>query len=261
VTNVTIRVWEKKFDRVAGRSVYYIKCARTGCPSEEHIMGEWGEKTATQILPKKFKQKGWQVGRSCATDYCKTCVEFFKKTAKQRAGKATAAEVEELKKIDQAESLVCEAVADTANGEVTMKPRTDLVLVTSPEDKREMTRTDRRLIIAKIEEVYIDEDRGYDAGWDDQKVATELGVPRKWVETLRDENFGPAKSEDVTKMLADFGLLQKDVAEAVKRVLESQKDLERAIQMNKDSTARLAALEPRISRMERLVGDIEKRSR
>lgn len=61
-------------------------------------------------------------------------------------------------------------------------------------DEREMTRTDRRVIIAKLEDVYLDEQTGYKGDWNDAKVATDLGVPLVWVETLREENFGPAKN-------------------------------------------------------------------
>jgi len=56
---------------------------------------------------------------------------------------------------------------------------------------REITREERRLIIGKLEEVYIDEKRGYSGGWHDERVAKEMGVPRAWVAMLRDENFGP----------------------------------------------------------------------
>jgi hypothetical protein len=60
----------------------------------------------------------------------------------------------------------------------------------SEEPPRNMTRDDRRIIISKLDAVYLDAKRGYDAGWSDQKVATDLGVPRKWVEDIRAENFG-----------------------------------------------------------------------
>lgn len=50
---------------------------------------------------------------------------------------------------------------------------------------------DRRLIFGKLNEVYIDQDRGYSNGWSDERVATDMGVARAWVAKVRDEFFGP----------------------------------------------------------------------
>lgn len=71
------------------------------------------------------------------------------------------------------------------------------------EPPREMSRDDRRLIFAKLDEVYVDENTGYSAGWTDDKVATDLGVPRAWVAQIRDENFGPGTNEEITKLLGE----------------------------------------------------------
>jgi len=77
----------------------------------------------------------------------------------------------------------------------------------------EMQREDRRIILAKLNEVYLDEQRGYDNGWSDHRVAEDLGVPRKWVEGLREENFGPAgDNEGLRKFAADVKALVADLA-------------------------------------------------
>jgi hypothetical protein len=64
------------------------------------------------------------------------------------------------------------------------------------EPPREMTRDDRRVIFAKLQDVYVDEKVGYGNGWNDQKVAADLGVPLAWVRTIRDENFGTERSNE-----------------------------------------------------------------
>lgn len=69
----------------------------------------------------------------------------------------------------------------------------------------EMSRADRRIIFAQIEEVYVDETTGYRDGWSDSAVAKHLGahIPLAWVAAVREENFGPVKDNgEVRDMLA-----------------------------------------------------------
>jgi len=57
---------------------------------------------------------------------------------------------------------------------------------------RQMTRDDRRIVFDKINGVY---DGGtYIAPWSDAAVAKDLGIPRDWVSSVREEFFGPAGS-------------------------------------------------------------------
>lgn len=67
----------------------------------------------------------------------------------------------------------------------------------------EPTRADKRLIFAKLEEVYVDESAGYKTPWTDAAVAKDLGVPMAWVASVREENFGPANDNgEIRDMLA-----------------------------------------------------------
>ncbi len=59
---------------------------------------------------------------------------------------------------------------------------------------REMTRADKRKILEKLQETYLDETQGYIAPWTDKRVADDLCVPPAWVADLRDDLFGPAHS-------------------------------------------------------------------
>ena len=54
---------------------------------------------------------------------------------------------------------------------------------------------DRRVIIAKLNDLYVDEATGYRDDWNDAMVAKDLGAPIEWVREIRDENFGPHRNE------------------------------------------------------------------
>lgn len=105
---------------------------------------------------------------------------------------------------------ICEACAKPANGK-----RSDLIV----EPVREMQLRDKRRIIERLTETYIDETRGYAQGWSDHKLSVELNLPRKWVEVTRAENFGPVKTNeqrdafiaDADKLIVD---LRSFIAEA-----------------------------------------------
>ena len=79
----------------------------------------------------------------------------------------------------------------------------------------ELTKENRRAILAKLEDVYVDETTGYSAGWTDAKVAADLGVPRAWVTTLRSENFGPEGNEEIKIALAEAKELMAAINKAM----------------------------------------------
>ena len=73
------------------------------------------------------------------------------------------------------------------------------VLVEAP---RAMTREAKRLIFAKINEVYLD--HGYDRNWSDNRIAKDIDVPVAWVKDVREENFGPESlSEEANKLMTE----------------------------------------------------------
>lgn len=78
-----------------------------------------------------------------------------------------------------------------------------------------MTRMDRRIIFAKLEEVYESEETGYKPGWTDLNVAKHLGqhIPVGWVAQVREEAFGPAKdNEEIRDMLARVNTAATDAS-------------------------------------------------
>jgi hypothetical protein len=71
-----------------------------------------------------------------------------------------------------------------------------------------MTKDERRIITEKLDDVH-DGDK-YLADWCDEKVAKDLGIPRKWVSKIRDDYFGPDTNEQ-TSLLADVAKLLTEI--------------------------------------------------
>lgn len=69
---------------------------------------------------------------------------------------------------------------------------------------RTMSRDDRRIIFGKLETCWSDAKKTYDDGWTDERVVKDLGVPRAWVSTVRDENFGPIVTIDVEALKTEI---------------------------------------------------------
>lgn len=130
--------------------------------------GERGHHLPDEAISRAFRRKGWFVAATARKDRCPEHAKPHRKPA-QEAPKMAA----DTKVID---------IRSPQPGASDLPPR-------------EMTKTDRRLVIAKLEEVYEDEATGYSTGWHDERVAKDMAVPRAWVELIREENFGPIKAE------------------------------------------------------------------
>ena len=133
-----------------------------------------------------------------------------------------------------------------------MKPE----LVVKPEPPRVMQRDDRRIIFEKLNAVYLDEKRGYDNDWSDHKVAIDLGVPRSWVEQVRDEMFGPINTngdiEEFMKGLAELAVYKKQLEEF--EHLKPQLEKLRAI----SQSVNLASMLERINKLEKIEALVKK---
>lgn len=84
-----------------------------------------------------------------------------------------------------------------------------------PEKPREMTRDERLIIMDKIRDVH-DGDR-YGSGWSDKKVADDLGVPRAWVEDIRENvlQFAGGHSADMEEYLARIAPVKTELANMI----------------------------------------------
>lgn len=123
----------------------------------------------------------------------------------------------------------------------------------------EMTREKRRIILMKLEEAYIDEKRGYENGWSDNRVAQDLGVPRSWVTKLRDENFGPSgASEEMTDFLREAEMFLKGATEARDTARELQKEVAAMVAHAGNVSNKLEGDLHRLSEIEALAAKIRK---
>ena len=118
---------------------------------------------------------------------------------------------------------------------------------------REMSKDDRRLIFAQLNDVYTD--AGYSGDWTDQKVATVLGCPRVWVVEVREEFFGTIKdNEQLSAFVKEADDLLKDchgvLAEAQRLVLAANKTLADV----KGLDIRLNAAEKKLADVRRSIG-------
>lgn len=118
-------------------------------------------------------------------------------------------------------------VKDTMMPTVTLPPP-------PPPPPKTMTRDDRRIIFEKLNEVYVDGKVGYGDDWSDDKVASNLGVPRAWVTVIRDENFGDEITSEITRAKV------KEAHEIVAKI--------RALQPHFDEARKLLSIADRIEK-------------
>ena len=144
------------------------------------------------VIARKFEENGWRIGRKSTQDKCPTCTEKKATPMKKQ----------------------CEAV-------------TAPVIVAEAPPK--MDRASRRIIFAKLEEIYISETIGYAPGWNDDKVAADLGCARAWVAEIREQNFGPAMPDGQRQRLLDAATALRgqgdDLNSCIKKLQDDMQDL------------------------------------
>jgi hypothetical protein len=116
-----------------------------------------------ESISQHFRGYGWQVGTTERKDRCPECLKRLAQPSEETKTMTTPANG---------------AAATSA------APKAD--------PPREMTFTERRIILTQLGEVY--GSAAYLPGWTDKRVATELKYPPAWVRQLREENFGPEGS-------------------------------------------------------------------
>jgi hypothetical protein len=135
-----------------------------------------------QFIARKLEQKGWRIGKSRTSHRCPKCFNAAKMSATNKSE----------------EKIV-------ANKKEMLTSTSSSALQVVQENSRVMTREDRRIVFEKLNEVYVSDKVGYDKGWTDEKVATDLGVPRAWVRLIREENFGDEVGNEEIRQLLQEG--------------------------------------------------------
>lgn len=193
---------------------FKIVCGRCGGEHKEAVGSSANNDGQEHVrAANKFIKSGWLIGKRNRDDRCRACVSIEAKEKINMNGKP--------------------AVFGPAPPLVPL-PRV-------PIDIPKMQREDRRIIFEKLNDVYADESTGYGPGWTDKKVAEDLSVPRQWVETIREENFGPVRTNP-------------EIADAIN---EANKVLERARELVKAVQAAKAALANALKPIEEKMGPIQ----
>ncbi|MCD9817619.1 hypothetical protein [Bradyrhizobium japonicum] len=171
-----------------------------------------------RFIARKLEAKGWHVGRSRTAHRCPRC--------------HNAAKFSTIKKSrDAGEDVLSPSpMVKKGNAMPNGNAMTEKLTVVK-DNMRVMTREDRRIVFEKLNEVYVNDKIGYGNGWTDEKVATDLGVPRAWIKLIRDENFGDEVGNE-------------NIREQVKEA--------------RDVLMQIKAIEPRISEAQRLIAVADK---
>lgn len=140
--------------------------------SADYFMAKSG--VSPEALPRIFAQRGWRVGRNAQRHKCPACLATKHHTQSPEPAPM-------LKEPLQVEIVPQPGASD-------LPPRV-------------MSREDGQIVFAKLTECYLGEATGYAKGWHDQAVATDLNCPRKWVEDIREQFFGPVKADQSPEVI------------------------------------------------------------
>lgn len=200
-----------------GFSITCGKCAREEkVPFSGAKAAAWGKAQddfVAQQASRKFEALGWKVGKNPSQHRCPICI---------REGRAAqmrflhAAKPSKQTPEKEKEKPVSAKVIDMPPSQPHAEP------------PREMTRDDRRIVFAKLQEAYGTETTGYTSGWTDERVATDLGVPLAWVHEMRNDYFGPLGSNpEIDRLVEEAKEWRRElismVARADQLLLETRK--------------------------------------
>jgi hypothetical protein len=152
-----------------------VTCSCCGYTASTGRSSGGGGYLPPDAISRFFRNKGWRIGNVGKKDVCPICAVPARKTVTKEHDMSRDAKVIEIK--------------PALTGVSELPPR-------------EMTREDRRIIFAQLEEVYVDEHTGYSTDWNDERVSKHLNCPRKWIETIREENFGPQHAPESPQVIA-----------------------------------------------------------
>jgi hypothetical protein len=166
------------------RRIHQIVCRECGATDEVSANTHSGAR-AHEDLRRVFGRRGWELGRHSDQDVCPGCTGKGKEERMAKTPVTKTAQVVPL------------------NGDITSPPR-------------DPSFEDRRIIIAALQDHYLNEREGYAPGWTDHKIAADLAVPRKWVEDIRAAMFGPVKdNEDIRAFVEEARAALKEARDLV----------------------------------------------
>jgi hypothetical protein len=197
-----------------GASLACSHCSKKEETIINTVKGPVESEVEERIIIHKFKKLGWVIGKTKSQHLCGTCFLSKKEIIIMKDDKSTV---------------------------IPMQSTTALQsTLTSKTAPRAMTRDERYLITMKINEHWLGEQVGYEMGWSDERIATDLGTPRAFVSTVRDETFGPDINEKDSKVINEAqGLLNE--------IREFSKITQPIVQRLTDLAGRVKSVEEQLS--------------
>lgn len=207
------RAFEFAKVRQGGKAISALRITCSRCGRQDEFIQTSERRLPNHAAAQKFRNIGWSVGSTARKDICPDC--------QQRKEPMKAEEV---------------------------KPVAPL----RADPPREMGKDDRRIVFAKIDEVYVGEEKGYDTGWSDERVSADLGVPRAWVAAIREEFFGPAANvgelEEVIRQIDEIAAQMQRLQAKATEISEAVGTIERT------SKAHIASLTLLRERAAKIIG-------
>jgi len=192
---MTGRVFEKGQIIMGGQRVgaFTLRCSHPICRNSADIINRSSIKSCSAAkLRVGFENKGWYVGDRISEDLCP----------------------------DHARAALEERRARRRPHATNLKlVTTEGQEIMAVEPPKAMSRDDKRIINAKLHDVYINEREGYQTPWTDKKVAEDLGVPLAWVVEIREDLFGPAAdNSEVREYLERAEKAKADAADLLAKI-------------------------------------------
>ena len=199
-------------------SITCCECAKT----DHFVASSYSGLMASEVVARHFAAKGWDVGKRPSHDVCPACQQAARHRRRAKLSvvpDAPAAPVGALSFIPAPKEEPQPMTFVAQKNPLTPGPL-------SADPPRQMSREDKRLVYGKIDEHYLDEVRGYDSGWTDERIAKDLGVPRAWVSNVRAEMFGEAEGNgEIRRLLAEVIELKAQGVALMERANEIQKEI------------------------------------
>ena len=270
---------ETRYDASASnqrRIVQVAKCEECGEEHEFRVNTKARGGMPDAVIIKKLKGLGWEVKRAGRDLTCAACIRGAKGALALHHINRDAANFDAVVLPDEPpakqeairDAMTLSTVLDTgypsasslldamaATGADVALDAVPLEPVSPPKEStmkeapattgpRPPSREEKRTILAKLEEVYADEDVGYAADWSDGKLAASLSVPEAWVRSLREEFHG----ENASHEAADKGRREReralneiraDIKAIDSKVMTALADAEKSLSSVRDRLARL----------------------
>ena len=184
---------------------YRIQCGNPSCMEIEKVSintsGSSGGDDSDQLnrrAQRKFEEQGWKIGKRDKDDRCPLCVNSSATVIPMPPPAESSVRADLLQTTAPAPLPPYATQDDNAF----LKPKSGAGQLAH--GGRAITREDKRAIAAKLEDVWSNQEHGYQSGWSDNRVAKDMRCPIGWVADVRDDMFGPVgESPELRAIMAE----------------------------------------------------------